>query len=106
MSTDIYDDFYSLLAAVRTRKEAELLLQDLLSPAEIENIAARWDIMQRIAAVQSHRDIARSVHTSIAKVSRCASGLRHGNGAIPAWLHTLGKAVKISNKDKKTRGSR
>ena len=103
MSNPIHDDLYILLSSVQNKKEAEKLLIDLLSPAEIENIAERWHIMQQIAAGHSHRAIAKSVDTSIAKVSRCARVVWYGNGAVVEWLRRLGKPMKIS-RGKKTGG--
>ena len=94
MSTQSHKDLYELLGSVRNRKDIELLLIDLLSPAEIENIAERWHIMQMVAAGHSHRAIAKSVGTSIAKVSRCARVVQHGNGAVLESLKRMGKQLK------------
>ncbi len=96
MSKSAHDDLYALLSAKRSEKEVKQLLDDLLSPAEIRNIAQRWNIMQQVAAGRSHRAIARSVRTSIAKVSRCARVVYHGNGAIVDSLKKLRKPVKAS----------
>lgn len=95
MTNSLQKDLSLLLSSVRNQKEADRLLNDLLSPAEIQNIAERWFIMQQIAAGHSHRAIAKSVGTSIAKVSRCAKVVRYGNGAIVSSLKKLGKPMKI-----------
>lgn len=96
MAQSRHDDLFLLLTSVRNKEEMERLLDDLLSPAEIRNIAQRWNIMQQVAAGRSHRAIAQSVRTSIAKVSRCARVVLHGNGAIVGALRKLRKPVKTS----------
>lgn len=91
MDDSLYADLYKLLSRIQSDKEVKRLLIDLLSPAEIDNIAERWHIMQEIAAGTSHRAIAKAVGTSIAKVSRCARVVWHGNGAIQECLERNNK---------------
>ena len=94
MIASTHRDLFVLLSLIKSPKNAQRLCADLLSPAEVDNIAQRWQIMQQVAAGRSHRTIAKSVGTSIAKVSRCARVVRHGNGAIIDCLKKLGKPTK------------
>ena len=96
MANSLHKDLYVLIDSVRDREGLERLLIDLLSPAEIDNIAERWHIMKQIAAGRSHRAIAKSIGTSIAKVSRCARVVKYGNGAIRECLQKLRRLNKTS----------
>ena len=98
MTKSLHDDLFDLVSSVQSSNDAKKLLIDLLSPAEIEYVAQRWQIMQQVAAGHSHRSIAKAVGTSIAKVSRCAQVVHHGNGAVLHWMRRLGKPIKMARK--------
>ncbi len=91
MTDPQHKELYRLFSSIRDQKDAERLLRDLLSPAEINYIAKRWQIMRSVAAGVSHRTIAKAARTSIAKVSRCARVMRYENGALAARLKKLQK---------------
>ena len=50
-------DLYRLLASIRTPAEAELLLDDLATPQELEAFAERWQLVKLLARGMTQRDI-------------------------------------------------
>ncbi|MDO8601837.1 MAG: Trp family transcriptional regulator [bacterium] len=58
---------------------------DILTPAEINEIVARWQIIKRLAKGESHRSIATTLHVSVATVYRGAWALEK-NGEGFHWM--------------------
>jgi TrpR family transcriptional regulator, trp operon repressor len=58
---------------------------DLLTPAELNEIIVRWQIVKRLAKGESHRTIAQELHIGIATVLRGARALENGAGGF-LWM--------------------
>ena len=84
-------DLYELFASVRSKREAEILLKDMLTPKELRMVAKRWWELQELAKGERHRDVAKKVKISISKVTRGSRVLRDGTGGAWIFLKRLKK---------------
>lgn len=71
-----------VLYAVKSEKEMGLVLEDLLTPAEIHDIDERAKIFKSLIKGDSQRTVAKKLGVSVAKVSRGAHALQYGAGGI------------------------
>ena len=83
-----YRQLYELFASVKDEKEAELLLQDILTPQELDSVAERWQLVQALASGMPQREIAKKLNISISKITRGSRMLQYGEGG---FRHFLGK---------------
>ncbi|HLC75994.1 MAG TPA: YerC/YecD family TrpR-related protein [Candidatus Peribacterales bacterium] len=89
-----FQDLYDLFASVRSTKEAELLLKDILTPQELDSIAERWQLVQMLMEGAPQRDIAEKLGISISKITRGSRMLQYGSGGFRYFLQKLGKKVQ------------
>jgi TrpR-related protein YerC/YecD len=80
------DDLADALLVLRTRDEARRFLRDLCTLGELEALAHRWQIARLVDGGRAYLDIAETVHTSTATVTRVAHWLRHGAGGYALAL--------------------
>ena len=80
------DDLADALLVLRTRDEARRFLRDLCTLGELEALAHRWQIAQLVDSGRAYLDVAETVHTSTATVTRVAHWLRHGAGGYSLAL--------------------
>lgn len=80
------DELADALLVLRTRDEARRFLRDLCTVGELEALAHRWQIAGLVDSGRSYLDIADTVHTSTATVTRVAHWLRHGAGGYALAL--------------------
>jgi TrpR-related protein YerC/YecD len=71
---------------LRNRDEARRFLRDLCTLGELEALAHRWQIARLVDSGCSYLDVADTVHTSTATVTRVAHWLRHGAGGYTLAL--------------------
>lgn len=83
-------DLYTLFVHVRNQREAELLLNDLLTPKERASLAERWQLVQALAKGMKQRDIKKKLKISISKITRGSRALRNGSGGFALFLWKLG----------------
>lgn len=69
---------------------AEFLL-DILTPAEFEDLALRWQIVKKLNEGDTHREIAGELGLGISTVTRGSRELRNKNGGFSLMLKKLGK---------------
>lgn len=67
----------------------DLFLRDLLTPAEIETLGERWEIIKQLANGKSQRSISESVGASVTTVSRGNRQLKYGEGGFQRALEQL-----------------
>ncbi len=77
---------YDLIASVDSPKEARQLLEDLLTPQELDHFTERWQLVQMLASGMPQREIAKRLGVSIATVTRGSRMLQHGSGGFAAFL--------------------
>lgn len=88
-----YKELYELLCAVDSPKEAKLLLDDLLTPQELDSLAERWQEIQLLAKGVTQREVAEKLGISISKVTRGSRALQYGSGGFVHFLKKLKKTV-------------
>ena len=84
-----YKELCELFAAVRSRREADLLLQDILTPQEIESLAERWQLIQMLGKRIPQRAIAKRLKISICKITRGSRVMQYGAGGFKLFLRKL-----------------
>ena len=77
------------LSRLSRPEEMALFLSDLLTPAEIEAIAERWQIATLLTEGKSQREVASRLGASITTVSRGSRMLKYGQGGFRLALRTL-----------------
>ncbi len=80
------DDLALQLLVLGNRDEARRFLRDLCTLGELEALAHRWQIARLVDSGRSYLDVADTVHTSTATVTRVAHWLRHGAGGYTLAL--------------------
>lgn len=86
-------DLYELLCAIDDPKEAKMLLEDLLTPNELESVAERWQEIQLLAKGTTQREVTKKLGISISKVTRGSRMLQYGSGGFMHFLKKLGKPI-------------
>lgn len=94
LSPKYYKELCALLASIDSPKEADLLLQDLFTPQEIDSLAERWQLVQALAKGTPQRDIADQLDVSISKITRGSRVLQYGKGGLEHFLKKMGKRVR------------
>ena len=74
----------------RSQEMAEFLI-DILTPAEFEAQALRWQIVKRLNKGETHREIAGDLGIGISTVNRGSRELRNKNGGFAIMLKKLNK---------------
>ena len=73
------------------RKLMTEFLIDILTPAEFEALALRWQIVKKLNKGETHRSIAGNLGLGISTVTRGSRELRNKNGGFHLMLKKLGK---------------
>ena len=66
-------------------------LMDILTPAEFETLALRWQIVKKLNKGETHRTVAGELGLGISTVTRGSRELRNKNGGFHLMLRKLGK---------------
>jgi Trp operon repressor len=82
-------DLARLFAAVQSEKEAQMLLEDMLTPQEVDSLAERWSLIRELAAGTPQREIAKKLNISISKITRGSRVLKFGTGGFSVLLKRL-----------------
>lgn len=86
-----YKALCTLFASITSVKEADVLLQDLFTPQEIEALAERWQLIQLLSKGVPQREIAQTLNVSISTVTRGSRALQYGSGGFQYFLNKLNK---------------
>ncbi len=68
-----------------------MFVQDLFTPAELEEFVRRWQIVKLLSTGKTQREVAEKLHVSIATVSRGARMLRNPKGGFNQILKKKSK---------------
>lgn len=79
-------DLYKLLSLIKDEKDAKLLLDDLLTPHELETIAERWQLIRELATGKPQRQIAKELGVSITKITKGSRVLKYGGKGFTEFL--------------------
>lgn len=66
-------------------------LLDVLTPAEFEGLALRWQIVKKLNKGETHRSVAGDLGLGISTVTRGSRELRNKNGGFHLMLKKLNK---------------
>lgn len=72
--------FYEAVALIQTPEEAKQFFEDLCSPAEIQAMVDRWQVVDELVQEKSYRTIAKETGVSVTTVGRVARCLEMGTG--------------------------
>lgn len=78
MPNELCRELAELLAQAESPHDLEILVEGLLTPAEVEEIMRRWRLLQRLMAGQTQREISREMKVSLGKISRGSRMLKYG----------------------------
>lgn len=65
-------------------------LIDILTPAEFEALALRWQIVKKLSKGETHRSVAGDLGLGISTVTRGSRELRNKNGGFHLMLKKVG----------------
>jgi len=65
-----------LLRLSKKEKIFKYFVKGLLTPKEFEELGIRWQIVKMLKSHKTHRDIAKTLHTSIATITRGSRALQ------------------------------
>jgi TrpR family transcriptional regulator, trp operon repressor len=71
-----------LFAGVSDRQDMRRLLNEMLTPAELHDLALRWRLVQRLHAGVPQRRIAAELGISLCKITRGSRILKQPQGVI------------------------
>ncbi len=83
-------DLYKLFASVESPKEAQALLEDILTPQELASLAERWQLVRELEKGTPQRTIAEKLKISISKITRGSQMLQFGGGGFRHFMKKLG----------------
>src|SRR5215831_5303314 len=89
------DDLADAILVLRNRDEAKRFLRDLCTLGELEALAHRWQIARLVDSGRAYLDVAETVHTSTATVTRVAHWLRHGAGGYALALDRTARSKEM-----------
>jgi len=82
---------YKAILSLKTAEECAAFMRDLCTVAELQAMAERFSVAERIAKNTSYRAIADDVKTSTTTVTRVAHWFHHGRGGYPLVIARLQK---------------
>jgi TrpR family trp operon transcriptional repressor len=81
-----HKELSKLLASIEDADQMGKLLQDFLTPQELEDLVLRWEIIKLLNAGMPQRKIAQTLGVAIGTVSRGARELKYGHDGFAQLL--------------------
>lgn len=81
------DEIAEFLNESQNSQEVRNFLHAILTPAEIQSLAARWEIVKLLDQGMTQRKIAKKLHVSLCKITRGSKELKKDNSIIKKALH-------------------
>jgi len=81
-----------LFASIDDAEQMGKLLQDFLTPQELEDLTLRWEIIKLLDTGMPQREIAQKLGVAIGTVSRGARELKYGHNGFAQVLKQMGEA--------------
>jgi len=85
----LINELFSALSKLKTEEELSLFLRDLCTPQELQAMADRWLVAQKVAEGGTYREISAQTGASTATVTRVARALSLGEGGYRLLLNKL-----------------
>ncbi len=92
-------ELFEAIRHIRSPREAEQFFRDLLTIAELEEFANRWQMVKLLVAGKPYLEIAEKLKTSTTTVARVAKWLYAGTGGY----ETIAKRAFGKNPDRHER---
>jgi TrpR-related protein YerC/YecD len=89
-NTNPLEQLCAALLAVRDVPGMRALLTDLCTPAELEAMADRWQVVPLLLEQRPYREIHELTGVSVTTIARVARCLSHGSGGYHAAARHLG----------------
>jgi len=86
-----HQELAGILSSISDEKEMSKLLQDFLTPQELEDLVLRWEIIKLLHKGMPQREIAKELGVAIGTVSRGARELKYGHNGFVELLKSLDK---------------
>lgn len=87
MNNKFVREFAEILAKMQDKNDIETFLRDILTPAELDEISRRWQIVKMLNDGLPQRKIAKKLAVSIGTVSRGSRELKYGRGGLSKALN-------------------
>ena len=81
-----FDELARVLSATRDETLVKAFLTSLLTPSERLDIAARWELVNRINLGETQRRVAQELGVSLCKITRGSKELKKPDSAFKAML--------------------
>jgi len=81
--------FARLLAGVSNPQAMRRILDEILTPSELHDLALRWRLLQHLYAGESQRHIAGALGISLCKITRGSRILKRDKGELRKLLDAL-----------------
>ena len=89
-----HTELASILTSINDTEQMGRLLQDFLTPQELEDLVLRWEIIKLLNTGMPQREIAQQLGVAIGTVSRGARELKYGHNGFVQLLDALKQEVK------------
>ncbi|RMH65494.1 MAG: transcriptional regulator [Calditrichaeota bacterium] len=81
------DFIYRQMARLNNPAEIGKLFEALFTPAELEDLAARWEILKRLHRGDTQRKIAGELHLGLCKITRGSKELKKEGSVVKEILN-------------------
>jgi len=82
MNLKYKQELMNLLVNIKSVKLMREFVEDILTPAEFEEVLTRWQIIKQLSKGVPQREIAKKLGVSIAKITRGSRELRDKKGGF------------------------
>mgnify|MGYP001613870589 CR=1 FL=1 len=86
MKPHYFNEIYRLFSRIKSPADAELLLKDMLTPAELKKLAERWQLVKMLSKGTPHRKISKTLGISISLVTRGSHAYKKSRGGFGKYL--------------------
>jgi TrpR family trp operon transcriptional repressor len=83
---DSLSELSALLHSAPDAGLVEQFLREILTPSEVHGISSRWELVKRLNAGESQRQIASELGLSLCKITRGSRELKKTNSALRMML--------------------
>lgn len=95
----LVDDLAELLSRTHSKQELAIFLDGLLTPAEIEGIHLRWELLKLLAGGMTQREIVTKLGICLGKISRGSRLLKYGNPEFAAMVERFRHEEEVSKQN-------
>ncbi len=89
-----HTELVRILASLTDEEQMSKLLQDFLTPQELEDLVLRWEIIKLLHTGMPQREISKQLGVAIGTVSRGARELKYGHNGFVELLNKMETEAK------------